>query len=116
MPELRPALSDYSGGGTRSVTSPSPVAQPEVAVNEPAPEGLLDPQGASSPAGSADIGVVLKPEPEHSAESDPVVGTGDFSILMRAADQRVEGGQGGFPIVAHAEDEMATRPGALEHV
>ncbi len=28
----------------------------------------------------------------------------------------LEVGQGGFPIVAHAEDEMATRPGALEHV
>ena len=28
----------------------------------------------------------------------------------------LEVGQGGFPIVAHAEDQMATRPGALEHV
>ena len=28
----------------------------------------------------------------------------------------LEVGQGGFPIVAHAEDEMATRPGALEHI
>ena len=28
----------------------------------------------------------------------------------------LEVGKGGFPIVAHAEDEMATRPGALEHV
>ena len=28
----------------------------------------------------------------------------------------LEVGQGGFPIVAHAEHEMATRPGALEHV
>ena len=25
-------------------------------------------------------------------------------------------GQGGFPIVAHGEHEMATRPGTLEHV
>ena len=28
----------------------------------------------------------------------------------------LEVGQGGFPIVAHGEDQMATRPGALEHV
>ncbi len=28
----------------------------------------------------------------------------------------LEVGRGGFPIVAHAEDQMATRPGALEHV
>lgn len=28
----------------------------------------------------------------------------------------LEVGQGSFPIVAHAEDQMATRPGALEHV
>ena len=28
----------------------------------------------------------------------------------------LEVGNGGFPIVAHPEDEMATRPGALEHV
>ncbi len=25
-------------------------------------------------------------------------------------------GQGGFPIVAHGEDAMGTRPGVLEHV
>jgi len=25
-------------------------------------------------------------------------------------------GHGSFPIVAHAEDQMPTRPGALEHV
>jgi len=25
-------------------------------------------------------------------------------------------GQGGMPMVAHAEDELAQRPGALEHV
>ena len=28
----------------------------------------------------------------------------------------LEVGKGGFPIVAHAEDEMAKRPGALEHI
>ena len=28
----------------------------------------------------------------------------------------LEVGKGGFPIVAHAEDEMASRPGALEHI
>lgn len=28
----------------------------------------------------------------------------------------LEVGQGGFPIVAHVEDEMAARPGALEHI
>ncbi len=28
----------------------------------------------------------------------------------------LEVGHGGFAIVAHAEDQMATRPGALEHV
>ena len=28
----------------------------------------------------------------------------------------LEVGKGGFPIVAHAEDEMAARPGALEHI
>ncbi len=28
----------------------------------------------------------------------------------------LEVGKGGFPIVAHAEDQMATRPGALEHI
>jgi len=27
----------------------------------------------------------------------------------------LEVGQGGFPIVVHAEHQMATRPGALEH-
>ncbi len=28
----------------------------------------------------------------------------------------LEMGQGGFPIVANAEDQTATRPGALEHI
>ena len=46
-----------------------------------------------SPAGGAGVGVgvVLKPEPEHAAESEPVGGTGDFSTPMRTVAQRVEG-------------------------
>ncbi len=44
-----------------------------------------------SPAGGAAVGVVLKPEPEHAAESEPVGGTGDFSTPMRTVAQRVEG-------------------------
>ena len=48
-------------------------------------------KGGSSPAGGAAVGVVLKPEPEHAPESEPVGGTGEFSTLMRAVGQRVEG-------------------------
>ena len=44
-----------------------------------------------SPAGAAAVGVVLKPEPEDSAESEPVRATGDFSTLMRTVAHRVEG-------------------------
>ena len=43
-----------------------------------------------SPAGPG-FGVVLKPEPEHAAESEPVGGTGEFTTRMRCVAQRVEG-------------------------
>ncbi len=45
----------------------------------------------SSPAGGGAVGVVLKPEPEHAAESEPVGATGDSSTLMRTLAQQVEG-------------------------
>ena len=46
-----------------------------------------------SPAGGVGVGVVLKPKPEHAAESEPVGGMGDFSTLMRTVAHRVEGQQ-----------------------
>ena len=45
-----------------------------------------------SPAGAAAPGVVLKPEPKHASESEPVGVTGDCSISMRTNAERVEGG------------------------
>jgi len=44
-----------------------------------------------SPAGGAAVGVVLKPEPEHAAESESVGATGDFSTPTRTVAKRVEG-------------------------
>lgn len=44
-----------------------------------------------SPAGGAAVGVVLEPEPEHAADSEPVGGTGDSSTPMRTVAQRIEG-------------------------
>ena len=43
------------------------------------------------PAPGAAVGLVLEPEPEHAAESEPVRGTGDFSTPTRTVAERVEG-------------------------
>ncbi len=44
-----------------------------------------------SPAGGAAVALVLKPEPEHAADSEPVGRTGDLSTLMRTVARRIEG-------------------------
>ena len=44
-----------------------------------------------NPAGDAAAALVLKPEPEHAAESEPVGATGGYSTPMRTVVQRVEG-------------------------
>ena len=44
-----------------------------------------------SPAGGAVVEAVLKPDPEHAAEREPVGGIGDPSTLMRTATRRVQG-------------------------
>ncbi len=43
------------------------------------------------PAAGVAVGVVLKPEPEHAAESGPVGATGYLSTPMRTVAKRVEG-------------------------
>ena len=48
-------------------------------------------KGGFSPAGGAAVALVLKPEPEHGAESEPVGGTGDLSTLMRTVARRIKG-------------------------
>ena len=45
------------------------------------------------PAGGGALGVVLKPEREHAAESEPVRETCDFSTPMRTVDHRSAGGR-----------------------
>ncbi len=44
-----------------------------------------------NPAGDAAAALVLKPAPDHPAESEPVGATGVFSTPMRTVAQRVEG-------------------------
>ncbi len=52
----------------------------------------------------------------HHNFADPAFLSGGLITFHGFHRTPLEVGQGGFPIVAHAEDEMATRPGALEHV